>query len=425
ATIPSSEVEPVHCGDGVEAQAVRIHLANNSLVLYNIHKPPPKRLEAGELLTQATQELKIREDKWLEWCATFNAQTSLSELWRKLRIATGKLPRAPAHPQPLYEANRLAEHFAERSSSAQLPPEIRLHLQQSDMQLNKLTLQTVCLLKKKSEGPGKQAKTPLLAVMLSTHYGQQANSRHLRKEQTLFLFPNLMILRISDQYHKQHASAKPPKGWSLHDSSGKLDNFSTIFLDSPKVSALHTVWPLSWDKLAIVVFLDLENAFELANAQAIVTTLARKGFKGCLLVWIVDYLQNRTARVTSDPVNRLKLKDIILSKGPDTMSPDYSTPAPWESPPAVFNILQTGTRTADCSPHELRQVAERNTKALTPHNSTVRFCRDHSTKAGAAFTIEGGNTSLWRTSVGCSTLQVERAAILGALRHASINSQQG
>ncbi|KAG7175482.1 hypothetical protein Hamer_G027446, partial [Homarus americanus] len=56
----------------------------------------------------------------------------------------------------------------------------------------------------------------------------------------------------------------------------------------------------------------------------------------------------------ADPVNRLKLKDIILSKGPDTMSPDYSTPAPWESPPAVFNILQTGTRTADCSPHELR-----------------------------------------------------------------------
>ncbi|KAG7164293.1 hypothetical protein Hamer_G003446, partial [Homarus americanus] len=35
------------------------------------------------------------------------------------------------------------------------------------MQLNKLTLQTVCLLQKKSEGPGKQAKTPLLAVMVA------------------------------------------------------------------------------------------------------------------------------------------------------------------------------------------------------------------------------------------------------------------
>ncbi|KAG7175102.1 hypothetical protein Hamer_G026451 [Homarus americanus] len=51
----------------------------------------------------------------------------------------------------------------------------------------------------------------------------------------------------------------------------------------------------------------------------------------------------------ADAVNRLKLKDTILSKGSDTMSPDYSTPAPWESPPAIFNILQTGTRKADSS----------------------------------------------------------------------------
>ncbi|KAG7178140.1 hypothetical protein Hamer_G003916, partial [Homarus americanus] len=48
----------------------------------------------------------------------------------------------------------------------------------------------------------------------------------------------------------------------------------------------------------------------------------------------------------TDAVNRLKLKDTILSNGPDTLSPDYSTPAPWESPPVVFNILQTGTRKA-------------------------------------------------------------------------------
>ncbi|KAG7165021.1 hypothetical protein Hamer_G004770, partial [Homarus americanus] len=83
----------------------------------------------------------------------------------------------------------------------------------------------------------------------------------------------------------------------------------------------------------------------------------------------------------------------LTFKGPDTMSPDYSTPAPWESPPAIFNILQTGTRKADCNPHELRQVAERNMKALTPHNSTVYYTdgsvETTSTKAGAAFTIEG------------------------------------
>ncbi|KAG7156434.1 hypothetical protein Hamer_G006197 [Homarus americanus] len=75
------------------------------------------------------------------------------------------------------------------------------------------------------------------------------------------------------------------------------------------------------------------------------------------------------------------------------MSPDDSTPAPRESPPAVFNILQTGTRKADCNPHELRQVAERNMKALTPHNSTMYYTdgsvESTNTKAGTAFTIEG------------------------------------
>ncbi|KAG7154797.1 hypothetical protein Hamer_G018530 [Homarus americanus] len=100
----------------------------------------------------------------------------------------------------------------------------------------------------------------------------------------------------------------------------------------------------------------------------------------------------------ADAVNRLELKDTILSKGPDTMSPDYSTPAPQHP---IFNILQTGTRKADSIPHELRQVAERNMKALTPHNSAVYYTDGYveptSTKAGAALTIEGGNTSLWRT----------------------------
>ncbi|KAG7160423.1 RNA-directed DNA polymerase from mobile element jockey-like 33, partial [Homarus americanus] len=503
ATISSSEVEPVHCGDGVEAQAVRIHLANGSLVVYNIYKPPTKRLEAGELLTQATQELvliagdfnahhptinstprmnldghhlvelltdvpeitlintgepthilrgtldltfistelvpvaqweindeltsdhfattttlrmellsppprppprwntkkanwklyqdelqkwysnyelaedidqlnqyltgaiqhaaeksipktnptnrhhknywfyndevreqnhrintfrrhlrqypspegvkllraavqharqitkKIREDKWLEWCASFNAHTSLSELWRKLRIATGKLPRSPAHPQPLQEANRLAEHFAERSSSAQLPPEIRLHLQQVQLERE----------------------------VVVRHAIEQADTTDC-----LFTIEEIRRAR------------KTSKDTAPGSDALNLDR-------------------------------------DVFNKKT----------------WLL---------CSADAVNRLKLKDTILSKGPDTISPDYSTPAPRESPPAVFNILQTGTRKADCNPHELRQIAERNMKALTPHNSTVYYTdgcvETTSTKAGAAFTIEGGNTSLWRTSDGCS-----------------------
>ncbi|KAG7164277.1 hypothetical protein Hamer_G003426 [Homarus americanus] len=114
--------------DEVREQNQRINTFRRHLRQYLSPEGVKLLRAAVQHARQITQ--KIREDKWLEWCATFNAHTSLSELWRKLRIATGKLPRSPAHPQPLQEANRLAEHFAERSSSAQLPPVIRLHLQQ-------------------------------------------------------------------------------------------------------------------------------------------------------------------------------------------------------------------------------------------------------------------------------------------------------
>ncbi|KAG7171997.1 RNA-directed DNA polymerase from mobile element jockey-like 24 [Homarus americanus] len=79
ATIPSSEVEPAHCGDGVEAQAIRIHLANDSLVVYNIYKPPPKRLEADALLTQATQELVLIAGDFNAHHPTINPTTTLNQ----------------------------------------------------------------------------------------------------------------------------------------------------------------------------------------------------------------------------------------------------------------------------------------------------------------------------------------------------------
>ena len=48
---------------------------------------------------------------------------------------------------------------------------------------------------------------------------------------------------------------------------------------------------------AVVVFLDLEKAFELASAHAILVALVQKGIRGRLLAWIEDYLLHRRARV--------------------------------------------------------------------------------------------------------------------------------
>ncbi|XP_068233422.1 uncharacterized protein [Palaemon carinicauda] len=49
---------------------------------------------------------------------------------------------------------------------------------------------------------------------------------------------------------------------------------------------------------ALVVFLDLEKAFELASAAAILISLVRKRVTGHLLSWVQEYTQGREARVT-------------------------------------------------------------------------------------------------------------------------------
>ncbi|KAG7173592.1 putative pol-like 37, partial [Homarus americanus] len=308
ATIPSSEVEPAHYGDGVEAQAVRIHLANDSLVVYNIYKPPTKRLEAGELLTQATQELKIRENKWLEWCAAFNAHTSLRELWRKLRVATGKLPRVSAHPQPLQEANRLAEHFALRSSSAQLPPEIRLHLQQVQLVREVVVRHAI-------------KQTDTTDCLFTTEEIRRArktskDTAHGSDDITYSLLSNAGL------------AGKIPPAW-------KRANIVPI----PKPNDPQNFIPIS-----------LTACIGKTADRVILTRLLWKTgpLHHNIFGFTKDVFNKKTWLLyAADAVNRLELKDTILSKGPDTMSPDYSTPAPWESPPAVINILQTGTRKAD------------------------------------------------------------------------------
>ncbi|KAG7157445.1 hypothetical protein Hamer_G005882 [Homarus americanus] len=88
-------------------------------------------------------------------------------------------------------------------------------------------------------------------------------------------------------------------------------------------------------------------------------------------------------------VNRLRLKNTILSKGPDTMSQNYSTPAPViVKAPIWIRIENLHMETG-----------------LTSLRSRSKWLTDGSvepsnTRAGAAFTIEGDDTVLWRTSDG-------------------------
>ncbi|XP_050706457.1 uncharacterized protein LOC126991839 [Eriocheir sinensis] len=78
--------------------------------------------------------------------------------------------------------------------------------------------------------------------------------------------------------------------------SGDGGEFRPISLLSCLGKTLERIL-LSRLRQAVVVFLDLEKAFELASAPAVLSILAEKGLRGRLLAWIGQYLQNRRAAV--------------------------------------------------------------------------------------------------------------------------------
>ena len=81
------------------------------------------------------------------------------------------------------------------------------------------------------------------------------------------------------------------------------------------------------DKKCIVIFLDLEKAFELANPAAILETLVDKGVKGNMLNWTKNYSLGRRARV--------RFQGVVS----DYKTLENGTPQGGILSPFLFNIL--------------------------------------------------------------------------------------
>ena len=272
----------------------------------------------------------IRTEKWLEWCTRLSQHSSLAEIWKWLKRITGKKKVTVAtHPQPQQEAERLAQSFAQRTSSTNLPPETRARQEQLDPNRWE-TINAACLQQDETDRPYTQQE--LQAVKkVSRDTAPGADRITYTMIYNMGTVGDRIFLQLLNKTHTEHTR---PKTWNQQDTQPipkpkDPSNPRPIALVSClektaekmvlnrlkfKIGPLHKHLYAYQDgigttecitdvlscingRAATVAFLDFEKAFELAKPSVILQSLARRGIKGHLLAWNKNYLLNREARV--------------------------------------------------------------------------------------------------------------------------------
>ena len=273
---------------------------------------------------------KIRRNKWLEWCARISQHSTISEIWKWLKMVAGKKTKKIAtHPAPEQEAERLANKFAQRSSTIQLPPDTQIKQQELRHQrwreINEACYKT------------DDTDRPYTIEELHRTYKKSKDTAPGADLITYTMIKNMgsagedALLHLINTTHTKHTR---PKAWNQQDiqpipKPKDPENPRPISLASclektaermalnrlqyktgplhPKLYAyrkgigttecIMDLLSCINNKRATIAFLDYEKAFELANPVAVLHSLVRKGIKGHLLAWNKNYLLNRQARV--------------------------------------------------------------------------------------------------------------------------------
>ncbi|KAG0716376.1 putative RNA-directed DNA polymerase from transposon BS [Chionoecetes opilio] len=111
------------------------HRVNLHSKLYKRQPNPTNLRLLQDVVSRARQvSQRAREAKWLEWCASFNQHTSLGQLWRNVRTASGAAPPPTSRPPTPTPRGGEAHRRVHRerlqrptSSSHTPPPQLRQH----------------------------------------------------------------------------------------------------------------------------------------------------------------------------------------------------------------------------------------------------------------------------------------------------------
>ncbi|KAK3886584.1 hypothetical protein Pcinc_009232 [Petrolisthes cinctipes] len=267
-----------------------------------------------EVVARARQvSLRAKEDKWLEWCATFSQHTSLGQMWRSVRTASGAAPPRPAaHPHPQQEAERLATIFTSRGSSNQFPLHTRRTQQQlwphryeavreamevADMTDRPFSLQE--LQQAKRRGRDTATGADLVPYSMLAHAGPAGDAALLATLNASWtegrLAPAWKEADIQPNPKPREPSKLRPISlfsclaktaekmvlarlqWHIGPSHPHIFGYTRGVSTADSILALMTHIN---HRPTVAVFIDLEKAFELASPHAILDSLVKKGVRG-------------------------------------------------------------------------------------------------------------------------------------------------
>ena len=357
-TTSKSKVRMYWCYDPSVQAAKR--LLNRAIKRFRARKDDNNKQamhEAGETYETACNLAK--NTYWNKWITEVNDCITPKQLWRKIKRSTGTDQLAPKHPYPQQESNRILSGFVERSASTQLPvgpppcdvEKLEAALRQqsrADRPIHASEISAV-LKKAKQGAPGedcisyeimKHVPQPYLSS-LAQLYTKSLMSGTLPdcwKKATIVPIPKkdkgsyrpISLLPIQSKIMEKimlqriRWIADPPhtRAMGFKPASGTRDAVATLVHD---LSQCQTTNLRCKSRKAAAVFLDLKQAFELANKNVIISELIDAGVSGSVLAWCQDFLTGRSAALS------------FQGSKSDTMNFENGTPQGSTLSPCFFN----------------------------------------------------------------------------------------
>ncbi len=72
--------------------------------------------------------LQAKTDSWIKWTEKLNDQTNAKDLWQRIKMVNGCRTTTTRHPDPTNKTEELCKTFGDRSSSDNIPADVRQKL---------------------------------------------------------------------------------------------------------------------------------------------------------------------------------------------------------------------------------------------------------------------------------------------------------